>query len=289
MTLKPSINCPCRNERIAEVLSYSAPPVGETDFGFSRESYCRSFDECTTCGHYFGRHDLPVAKIYEADYVDSTYGSPEGMVDRLNKILSLPPEQSDNALRVTRIRHFFAATRPQATLQTESHRLLDVGAGIGVFPAAMKAEGWEVVAIEPDARTVRMLRSRVEIEALEKDFLELDTAQIGHFSCVTFNKVLEHVEDPSFMLSHAVSFLEEGGFCYVEVPDVRAAESGKGREEFFVEHHHVFSPSSLSLLVEHSGFDLVSLQRIVEPSGKFTLCAFMKARPNKQNKMVSNE
>lgn len=289
MTFTPSINCPCVSTRIPDVLSYSAPPEGETDFGFDKESYCRSFDECATCGHYFGRHELPVSQIYESDYMDSTYGNAQGMVDRLNKVLSLPPEQSDNAQRVNRIRDFFAATRCPAESETKDPRVLDVGAGIGVFPAAMKSAGWEVVAIEPDPRTVEMLRSVVEIEALDEDFVRIDPAHIGLFTCVTFNKVLEHVEDPFSLLCHASNFLDKGGFCYVEVPDVKAVESGKSREEFFVEHHHVFSPSSLSLLVENSGFELVSLERIVEPSGKFTLFAFMKAGPRKRKEMVSDE
>jgi len=289
MTFQPSINCPCIGQRNTDVLSYSAPPVGETDFGFSKESYRRSFDECVTCGHYFARHDLPVSQIYEADYVDSTYGSTEGMVTRLQRILSLPPDKSDNASRVKRIRDFASAARLEGPSQPHKDRLLDVGAGIGVFPAAMKSEGWEIVAIEPDPRTVDMLRSVVGIQAFQQDFLELDAAKLGRFRCVTFNKVLEHVEAPSSLLSHAVSFLEESGFIYVEVPDVSAADSGESREEFFVEHHHVFSPSSLSLLVEKSGFDLVNLERIVEPSGKFTLCAFIKARPHKRNKTVGNE
>jgi len=277
MTLRPSINCPCAAERIANVLSYSAPPIGETDFGFEEDKYSRSFDKCITCGHFFGRHNLPVSRIYEAEYVDSTYGDASGMVERLNKIMSLPPTQSDNAFRVRRIREWAFSERRVESTQTRPMRLLDVGAGIGVFPAAMKKEGWEVVAIEPDPRTVDMLRSVVRIQSFQEDFLDLDESQIGTFDAITFNKVLEHVEEPFKLLSHASGFLEEGGFCYVEVPDVKALGDGAEREEFFVEHHHVFSPTSLALLAENSGFRLENLGRIIEPSGKFTLYAFLAA------------
>jgi len=281
MTFEPSINCECSSERSPDVLRFCNKPAAETDFGFADSGYERSYDECTTCGHYFGRHNLPLAQIYESSYVDSTYGNSHGMVQRLEKILALPAEESDNALRVRRIEAFYLANLGQSAAAQNQRKLLDVGAGIGVFPAAMKVEGWEVVAIEPDPRTVLLLSSVVKVKALQEDFLDLSADRIGKFNAITFNKVLEHVEDPSDLLSHARGFLAERGFCYVEVPDVHAATQGKQREEFFVEHHHVFSPASLSILVQNSGFDLVRLERLVEPSGKFTLCAFMEPGPTK--------
>ena len=62
-------------------------------------------------------------------------------------------------------------------------------------------------------------------------------------------------------------------------PDVAAAAEGPGREEFFIEHHHVFSPASLVLMAEKAGLSLTRLERLREPSSKFTLAMFAgKAR-----------
>jgi SAM-dependent methyltransferase len=142
----------------------------------------------------------------------------------------------------------------------------------------MLASGWSVVAVEPDARTVRMLTERLGIRAEAEDLFDLTPKRLGKFDAVTFNKVLEHVEDPVALLDHASAFLRKGGFCYVEVPDVAAASAGPGREEFFIEHHHVFSPASLVLLGERAGFDVSHVERLIEPSGKFTVYAFMTPR-----------
>jgi len=49
---------------------------------------------------------------------------------------------------------------------------------------------------------------------------------------------------------------------YVEVPDVGAAAEGPHREEFFVEHHHVFSPMSLAMLVDRVGLSVMALERL---------------------------
>lgn len=278
MTIDPTLRCPCNGRFLESAFHYDAPPAGETAFPLDGVEYRRAFDRCVACQHWFGRHGIPLDGLYGDMYVDATYGDVDGMVARLERVLALPPDRSDNAARVARIAAF---TRGKAVLGDDRartvgrSRVLDVGAGIGVFPAGMLAAGWDVVAVEPDPRTVQMLSDRLGIRAEARDFLDLRPADLGHFDAVTFNKVLEHVEDPVALLSHAADFLTEDGFCYVEVPDIAAAEAGPSREEFFIEHHHVFSPASLVMLGERSGFRVRRLERLVEPSGKYTLYAFM--------------
>lgn len=277
MTLEPTLRCPCDGQFLEQAFHYDAPPEGETEFAHESEDYVRDYDRCRTCNHWFGRHVIPLGRLYADAYVDATYGDVDGMIARLDRILSLPPEQSDNAARVARVSAFdHALPRSQTTAAEtpERPRVLDVGAGIGVFPAAMISMGWDPVAVEPDLRTVRMLSERLGIRAEAKDLLDLRPDDLGQFRAVTFNKVLEHVEDPVGLLAHASEFLSEDGFCYVEVPDVIAAKAGPGREEFFIEHHHIFSPSSLALLGERSGLEMRRLKRLVEPSGKYTVYAF---------------
>src|SRR5208337_3730243 len=104
----------------------------------------------------------------------------------------------------------------------------------------------------------------------------MDFGSFARFDVVSFNKVLEHVEAPVAMLRRAADLLHRHGFVYVEVPDGDAAAGeGPGREEFFIEHHHVFSPGSLALVAARAGFGPIAIERLREPSGKFTLRAFL--------------
>lgn len=278
MTIDPTLRCPCAGRFLEAAFHYDTPPEGETAFPLHGADYVRDYGRCTACDHWFGRHSIPLDGLYSDTYVDATYGDVDGMVARLERVLGLPPERSDNAARVTRITSFRESRAryevPKLSSVTKP-RVLDVGAGIGVFPAGMLAAGWDVVAVEPDPRTVQMLRERLGIRAESKDFLELQPVEIGAFDVVTFNKVLEHVEDPLALLNHSAAFLADGGFCYVEVPDTAAATAGPGREEFFIEHHHVFSPASLGMLGDRSGLHVEKIGRLVEPSGKYTIYAFM--------------
>lgn len=270
---RPTLRCPCAGRHLVETFIYSAPPEGETRFDLE-QTYSRAYDRCSLCGHWFSRHEIDLAALYESSYVDATYGGPEGMRRRLRNILALPSERSDNAGRVARLIAFAAAH-----FGAGARRILDVGAGIGVFPAVMRQAGWSVVAVEPDPRTTEHLRKAVGIEAHAVPVQALDPASVGCFDAITFNKVLEHVEDPVDMLAASRRLLGRGGFVYVEVPDgERAAPHGPGREEFFIEHHHVFSFASLALLGERAGFAPLILERLHEPSGKFTLRGFFAER-----------
>jgi hypothetical protein len=99
---------------------------------------------------------------------------------------------------------------------------------------------------------------------------------LGRYHLVTFNKVLEHVEDPIAMLGKSRANLLRGGFVYVEVPDGEMAEKGgKQREEFFIDHLHVFSFASTVCLSKRAGFAPVIVERLQEPSSKYTIRAFL--------------
>ena len=97
----------------------------------------------------------------------------------------------------------------------------------------------------------------------------------ARFDLVTFNKVLEHVDDPVAMLASVARLLTPNGLVYVELPDGEAAEAeGKEREEFLLGHKHVFSLASYALLIAKAGFELLTCERLREPSTKFTLRGF---------------
>lgn len=275
MSIRPSLHCPCGEDGDTGAgFAYEAAPEGETRFPL-KQAYKRRYRVCPLCGHWFGEHALDLSVLYDKEYVDSTYGGPDGMAARFRKIMALPPDQSDNHQRVERVCAF---ARELGLRSAPAPRLLDVGAGLGVFPAAMARQGWQAVGLEPDPRTVTHLRETARVEAMAEKIGDLSPGVTGRFQAISFNKVLEHVEDPVAMLRAAAPLLADDGFVYIEMPDVAAAAEGMGREEFFIEHHHVFSPASLAMVIDRGRFVLARLVRVREPSGKFTLCAFALPR-----------
>lgn len=269
--LRPA-NCPISSETQSRlVFSYDAPPTGE--IGFRRpagEPYHREIWQFARSNHFVSRHAMTVATDYSGDYVSATYRDDAGLRAAFERVIALPPERSDNAGRIGRVQSF-AAARFSAGRDI---RLLDVGAGLGVFPYAVKQSGWRCTAIDPDERAVSHMRAHVGVDAIRGDFMSIDG--LGQFDIVTFNKVLEHVEDPVAMLRRTQQFVATDGFVYLELPDGEmAAQTGAGREEFFVEHLHIFSFISIAMLADRAGFRPIVIERLQEPSTKFTLRAFL--------------
>lgn len=268
--VSPTLQCPC-DRRVGEIsFRYDEPPEGETRFDLRGQTYLRSFWRCGVCGHEFSDHDIDLSGLYGGPYVERTYG--DHIRATFDRILALPPECSDNTGRVRRIVDFAAGHFPP------KHRpsLLDVGAGLGVFPFRMKEAGWDCTALDPAPQVEKHLAEVVGVRTVIGDVLEIQSEDLGRFDVITLNKVIEHVEDPVSMLRKVVDHLNPSGVVYVEVPDVVAAVEGAGREEYFIEHHHVFSPASLVNTTVRSGLEMVSMQRLHEPSGKYTIVMFAR-------------
>jgi hypothetical protein len=261
--IAPPLHCPCAGDRFTSVHTYFEPPAGEVRFASTAGEYRREIYRCSLCGHYISVFNL-AASFYSGEYVDATYG--DKMRATFDKIMALPPERSDNAGRVARINAFAGAANGRT--------ILDVGSGLCVFLARMKQHGWKCTALDPDERATQHARDVAGVDAI-RGSLPMD---LPTFDVITFNKVLEHVEDPIALLAHAKPLVKD--FVYIELPDGEAAarEEGFGREEFFVEHFHVFSMASLARLAERAGFEVTTLERLREPSTKYTLRAFLKPR-----------
>jgi len=276
MSLALADRCFCGSSEWQPAVTYAAPPTGETPFPLPKGSYNRGYFRCPTCGHLHGQHNIDLGFLYDGAYVDATYGDYDGIARTFDRIKALPPDKSDNVGRVARIREF---TEGSGRFPTEP-RLLDIGAGLGVFPSAIKDLGWDVTAIDPDPRAARHMRERLGIPVIEADIFDVDPGNVGTFDIVTLNKVLEHVVDPDALLHRCSDFLNEGGVIYFEVPDGPAAlTDGPHREEFFIEHHHAFSLESARHLARMSGLANFESGTIVEPSTKYTVYVFCWKNP----------
>jgi ferredoxin len=250
-------------------------PEGETRFpSIEKQAYRRQIQRCRVCGHCESVCSMDVSGMYSGEYVNATYSDADGVRRNFERIIGLPALKSDNAARVQRVckfaNEFFGDVNPR--------RLLDIGSGLAVFPYAMKQCGWNCTALDPDPRAAEHARVTAGVESICADFMTgcLD----GKYPVITLNKVLEHVPDPVAMAWRAIGLLDDPGFLYVEVPDSEAAASGgPEREEFFIEHLHIFSFASLALLASRAGYRVLRMERMQEPSSKFTLAAFLRPAP----------
>mgnify|MGYP001292181647 CR=1 FL=1 len=259
----------CKNDNFKIAFKYTSPIKGEVKINLKGKPYRRHYLLCNFCGHFLSKYEFSLKNLYSEEYMENTYG--ERISKTFNKIINLPKRKSDNVQRIKRIEKFV-----KKKVDKKKINLLDIGSGLGVFPYSVKKIGWKCCALDPDKRAVKHINKNLGIKALHKDFLKVKKIEKNNFDVITLNKVLEHVEKPIIMLKKANKFLNNNGLIYIEVPDgTEAAKIGKTREEFGVDHIHVFSMRSLSLMIKNAGFNILKIERIREPSTKYTLFAFI--------------
>jgi 2-polyprenyl-3-methyl-5-hydroxy-6-metoxy-1,4-benzoquinol methylase len=263
--------CVCGSECWTPVFVYDAPPSGEIRFQFSAtDGYHREVWRCGVCGHFISVHEMDDRELYMGEYVNATYNDNEGLRRNFDRITSLDPAKSDNVGRVRRVIEFAASNFGSSFRPS----VLDVGSGLCVFLHRLKTAGWDCTALDPDLRAAKHAQDYVGVKGVCADFIQAEG--LGCFDVVTFNKVLEHVRDPIAMLHKTKDYIKPSGFIYVELPDGEAAkDEGAGREEFFIDHHHIFSMASMTMLAYRAGFRVKIAERLREPSTKYTLCMFL--------------
>ena len=271
--MKKIIQCSfCKNDKFKKRFNYTKPIPNEIKLDIDYKKYNRFYKSCTFCGHWYTEMKINIKDLYSGDYVASTYNNRPH--DTFKRIISLPKNKSDNYHRVKRVLNFsniFFKNRNKKKI-----KFLDIGSGLGVFPYEINKLGWDCTAIDPDKKAHHHIQKKLRIKAKNLDFLK--SRYNKKFNIITLNKVLEHVEDPIKMLKKIKSnLIKNDNFFYIEVPDAtEASKLGKDREEFAIDHLHVFTLNSLYLLLKKNNFTPLSINRIRENSSKFTLTVFGK-------------
>jgi SAM-dependent methyltransferase len=159
---------------------------------------------------------------------------------------------------------------------TRPKRVLDIGAGTGYGLAAFVDQGWSVVGLEPDpsrARVARGLGLEIVDTALEKYCL-----QGRDFDLVTLIHTLEHFHDPMGSLKAIASQIRDGGYLYVEVPDILNYVTW--RDSLHFAHLSNFSVCTLSQVLAGAGLDAqLWLQPKTAPHGVKHLGVFAQKSP----------
>jgi SAM-dependent methyltransferase len=257
----------CKKNNFIKKFEYFRPPKGETKYFISKKKYYRYYAQCNYCYHCFSISEIKLKNLYSSKYNQATYSG--NLKKNFEKIKNLPHNKSDNYFRVMRVKDFVNRQIRKEKIKT----LLDVGSGLGIFPYSISDKNFICTALDPDKLSYSHLKNNLKISAIHGDFLKRKIK--NKYDVITFNKVIEHVKKPEKMLNKAKSILRKNGIIYVEVPDVLAGKKGKNREEFHIDHLHVFSKKSLSLLVKNVNLNLKLIKSIKERSSKFTIYAFL--------------
>lgn len=151
-----------------------------------------------------------------------------------------------------------------------ARRVLDVGCGAGDFGRTLKQCGVrEVVGIEIVERAWRMAKGVLDdallgnVETMELPFPD------GHFDCICFGDVLEHLVEPSATLRRIARVLDRNGAVIASIPNVRffqvVAALADGRWQYqdagILDRTHLrfFTRVDMRELFESAGLEVLAI------------------------------
>ena len=256
-------NC---KKKVALRKKFVKPPIKEPNY--SRGKYLRKLFECKHCGHYMNRSNINFKKVYRETYSEVSYG--RNIIKKYDFLVSLK-NKCDNFHRVKRIIKLLKVKK-------RKYKILDVGSGFGIFPIELSklVKNLNIHIIEPDKNNIKLMK-KFNLKVKSK-FVE-DFKSLLNYDLITLNKVIEHIENPQKILKRLKKNMVKNSIIYIEVPDGESASKDKEglfREEFFVDHHHVYSKRSFQDLLFKCGLKTIVMKRIVEQSNKYTLYAFAR-------------
>ena len=213
--------------------------------------------DCQTCGF---KHIYPIptpAEIVEF-YIKRYY----------RDIKPFPYEKVNEAFIEKRNR-FIKDYRPYEEIyqkvielkQTESVRMLDVGCGNTLLAKYFENQGWTGVIVEPNQDAGEYLK-KFGLNVFNKTVEEVDSLDLGGFSFINLEFVLEHIREPYSVLQKLSKLLEPGGIIRVCVPNDFSQGQMAYQEHYreklrwvcLPDHINYFNFESLGKLLQKTGF-----------------------------------
>ena len=156
--------------------------------------------------------------------------------------------------------HLYFLSDPRAP---KRGTLLDMGCGSGNFLAAARDAGFEVTGFEPDQNAIQFSKEHYGLKnvyaSLPEDFRREHPGK--RFDVVTFFEVLEHQKDPQSFLDIAKSFVTDGGYIALSVPNGTRWQVGVDTLDYPPNHLTRWSPRALRSFVERNGLEVISLRQ----------------------------
>jgi len=149
-----------------------------------------------------------------------------------------------------------------ANLTFES-KILDVGCGHGKVLLKMNSGGFQnCLGLDPYIPEDLSYPNGVKV--LKLDLPEFSQKTSEKFDLIMFNHSLEHMEDPSFMISTAKRMLEADGKILIRVPVADSFLWKHYKEDWFgidaPRHLYLFTRKCMKILAEQSGLSIEQIE-----------------------------
>jgi len=222
---------------------------------------------CAECGFGFADH-LPAQAVFDAYYRDMSkyeYQDRGGLAD--------PRDLARFEAIANSIGRF---------LPSDEARVLDVGCATGGLLAALRNKGYaHVVGLDPSPQCAASAQGLYGIRVVTGAISEIAELMAAEqpFDCVILSGVLEHIRDVGPTLARMRALLSAHGLIFIEVPDATEFSHWPDApfQQFSTEHINFFSATSLTNLMQRSGFTPILCEQTTRDQSDSTVMPVVSA------------
>ena len=212
------------------------------DRNFSQYSVYADIVRCVKCG-----------LIYE---------SPREKVDIINKRL-MKESHPIKELAIEERESFFELNIKSMKKNIPvKGRLLDVGCNIGDFLNLIRKEGLDTYGIEPSSSAAEKAKKYYGLNIInDVAYNAIDSFEDNFFDVVTIWDVIEHLSDPSGVLSKINKKLKKDGHICIATHNIGSLFARITRSHYphlMYQHLYHFSDKTLKAMLDKTGFNIVS-------------------------------
>lgn len=142
------------------------------------------------------------------------------------------------------------------------NRLLDVGAGIGLFLEVAKERGWEVYGTEYTQEAINICTNKGIV--MKQGALTEELFPKAYFDVITSFEVIEHTSYPQTDIQLIYDFLKPSGILYLTTPNfnsiVRRFLKSKWNVIAYPEHLSYFTKKSMHFALTKNNFKKLYLK-----------------------------
>lgn len=231
---------------------------------------------CNRCGlMYANPQELVDCERFESDAYPKVFNEVQSRQYFQKQQVQLP--DNERALQVLN------------KLFPQRGKLFEIGSFCGIFLKRIRADGWEVMGLEPDRGVAEYSRTQYGLN-ITGDLLPNPALPDRAFDAVVMLHVIEHMPDPSENLREIHRILKPGGVLVVETSrfDSLMFKLLGRRERSLCNcngHIYFFTVPALRQLLEKNGFEVIrvdlvgrtlTLDRLFYNIGLITRSARMK-------------
>jgi len=174
-----------------------------------------------------------------------------------------PKFTSQNPLRIRTFHKFFGnwLKRTKITPSGEK-KILDIGCAAGSFPKVAEDMGFSVVGVDPSKYLCEYGQKEYGLDLRQGTLHEQNFSE-GEFNIVSLFDVIEHLDQPGYVLDEIKRILHSDGQLIINYPEYDSWPRklmGVKWPFFLSVHLFYFTPKSIRQILEMHGFLVVRLE-----------------------------